>query len=188
MAKRNQKILRQEKQKNDIIVHETFLADYNSKTVDISKFKEYLKAKNKINSTLRLFYEQELHRKLKFRQCVYTRKSEDHFLNRIVDTFGKDAVMAYGDWSRSSQMKHFVPTKGVGLRKLIAKKFTTVLVNEFRTSKLCCGCHKELCHFTRLRLVSNKLQCRIDKDGKNFLEAIFLGVFVKNISEIILRA
>ena len=54
--------------------------------------------------------------------------------------------MAYGDWSRSSQMKHFVPTKGVGLRKLIANKFTTVLVNEFRTSKLCCGCHKELCH------------------------------------------
>ena len=43
-------------------------------------------------------------------------------------------------------MKHFVPTKGVGLRKLIANKFTTVLVNEFRTSKLCCGCHKELCH------------------------------------------
>ena len=146
MAKRNQKILRQEKLKNDIIVQETLLSDYNSKTVDISKFKEYLKAKNKLNSTLRPFYEQELHRKMKFRQCVYTRKSEDHFLNRIVDTFGKDAVMAYGDWSRSSQMKHFVPTKGVGLRKLIAKKFTTVLVNEFRTSKLCCGCHKELCH------------------------------------------
>ncbi len=43
-------------------------------------------------------------------------------------------------------MKHFMPTKGVGLRKLIAKRFQTVSINEFRTSKLCCRCHDELCH------------------------------------------
>ena len=78
---------------------------------------------------------------------VYARKSEDRFLNRISATFGKNAVIAYADWSRSSQMRHFVPTKGVGLRRLIAKRFTTVFVNEFRTSKLCCNCFKELQYY-----------------------------------------
>lgn len=51
-------------------------------------------------------------------------------------------------------MKHFVPTKGVGLRKLIAKRFMVFMVNEFRTSKLCSCCHKELCHL------------RVQKDDK----------------------
>ncbi|NBX51575.1 hypothetical protein EBT25_17000, partial [bacterium] len=67
-------------------------------------------------------------------------------LNKLGKTFGNDAIIAYGDWSRTTQMKHFIPTKGVGLRKLIAKKFQTVSINEFRTSKLCCKCHCELCH------------------------------------------
>ena len=57
-----------------------------------------------------------------------------------------DLCIAYGDWSRASQMKNFMPTQGVGLRKLIAKRFLTISVNEFRTSKLCCDCHKELCY------------------------------------------
>ena len=76
---------------------------------------------------------------------MYGQKSEDKFLNRMASTFGPDAVIAYGDWS-SSQMRHFVPTMGVGMRKLIAKRFCTVSVNEFRTSKLCCNCFGQLQH------------------------------------------
>ena len=52
---------------------------------------------------------------------MYGRKSEDRFLNKMSDAFGSDAVIAYGDWSRTSQMKHFMPTKGVGMRNLISK-------------------------------------------------------------------
>ena len=58
---------------------------------------------------------------MKWRQFVYGRKSEDRFLNKMSDAFGSDAVIAYGDWSRTSQMKHFMPTKGVGMRNLISK-------------------------------------------------------------------
>ena len=46
----------------------------------------------------------------------------------------------------TSQMKHFMPTKGVGMRNLISKRFSTVSVNEFRTSKLCCNCFGSLQH------------------------------------------
>ena len=146
MSKRNNRILLLEKQKNKIIEKETTLSDQNSKTVDYDKFKIYLKSKNQLNLELHSFYKKELYRKMKWRHYVYTQKSEDRLLNRIEDTFGHDAVIAYGDWSRTTQMKHFIPTKGIGLRKLIAKKFQTISINEFRTSKLCCKCHGELCH------------------------------------------
>ena len=33
---------------------------------------------------------------------VYGQKSEDKFLDRMASMFGSDAVIAYGDWSRSS--------------------------------------------------------------------------------------
>ena len=37
-----------------------------------------------------------------------------------------------------------MPTKGVGLRRIISKKFNVVLMDEFKTSKLCSCCHCEL--------------------------------------------
>merc|ERR1719231_1783917 len=83
---------------------------------------------------------------MKWRQLVYTRRSEDRFLERMRRLYGENALVAYGDWCRRSQMRHFVPTKGVGMRRLISRHFETVLINEFRTSKLCCNCAKELSH------------------------------------------
>jgi hypothetical protein len=156
LSKRNHRILLKEKQQNNIIEKETEFSEQNSKTVDYNRFKEYLTKKNKLNHELSAFYEQDLFRKMKWRQFVYTQKSEDMFLNKIADVFGHDAVIAYGDWSRTTQMKHFMPTKGVGLRKLISKRFQTVSVNEFRTSKLCCHCHHELCHLKVKQETKNK--------------------------------
>ena len=148
MAKRNNRIMNTEKVKGGVIEKETVLSEYNSKTVNYERFKLYLKAKNKLNKDLKEFYLRDLFRKMKWRQFVYARKSEDKFVDRIEKTFGKpeNVCIAYGDWSRSSQMRNFMPTQGIGLRKLISKRFLTISVNEFRTSKLCCDCHKELCY------------------------------------------
>ena len=129
-----------------MFTREAKLSEHNSKSVGVGRFKGYLLKKNKVNTELRPFYHLDLHRKLKWRRFVYGRKSEDKFLDRMASTFGSDAAIAYGDWSRSSQMRHFVPTKGVGMRKLIAKRFCTVSINEFRTSKLCCNCSGRLQH------------------------------------------
>ena len=146
MVKRNQTILLNEKKKNGIQQVEATLSQENSKSVNFERFTEYLRSKNQVNTQLRPFYHLDLHRKMKWRSFVYGQKSEDKFLNKMASTFGADAIIAYGDWSRSSQMRHFVPTKGVGMRKLIAKRFCTVSVNEFRTSKLCCNCFGQLQH------------------------------------------
>jgi len=147
MAKRNAKILYTEKLKNNIIDKETQLSTSNSKTVNYNKFKDYLIKKNKLNTELRDFYNKEIYRKMKWRQFVYTKKSEDRFLNKIEETFGNNISIAYGDWSRTTQMKHFIPTKGIGMRKLIAKRYETYAINEYRTSKLCNCCHNDLSYF-----------------------------------------
>lgn len=78
---------------------------------------------------------------MKWRQFVYLRKSEDRFLNRIETIFGSNIVLVYSDWSRKSQMKHFMSTMNVGL---IEKKYETISINKYNTSKLCCECNNRL--------------------------------------------
>ena len=53
-------------------------------------------------------------------------------------------LKGYGNWSRSTQMKHFMPTINKGLRKLINNKYDTITINECNTSKKWGGCHKDL--------------------------------------------
>ena len=76
------------------------------------------------------FYKRETWRKMKFRQYSYGKKSVDTFLNKIKETFGENILIGYGNWSRSTQMKHFMPTMNKGLRKLIHKKYDTITINE----------------------------------------------------------
>jgi hypothetical protein len=43
-------------------------------------------------------------------------------------------------------MKNFMFTMGVGLSRIMSKRFQKVSIDDFRTSKSCCLGHKELCH------------------------------------------
>jgi hypothetical protein len=155
LRKRCNKIILRNKKKNKIIEKETKLSSYNCKTVNYEHFKDYIKEKTKLNDTVRDFYEKELYRKLKWRTQIYKRKSEDKFLNNIEKTYGKkeDLLICYGNWSNDKQMKYIMPTQGVGLRRIIGKKYNVVLVNEFRTSKLCNKCNCELVNYKRLHRV-----------------------------------
>jgi hypothetical protein len=68
-----------------------------------------------------------------------------NFYNRKTNNPAQMETMGQmGDWSRTTQMKHFMPTKNKGLRKRIHKRFKTISINEFTTSKNCCECYNEL--------------------------------------------
>jgi hypothetical protein len=84
---------------------------------------------------------------MKFRQYSYGKKSIDTFLNKIKETFGDNILIGYGNWSRSTQMKHFMPTMNKGLRKQIHKKYDTITINECNTSKKCCECNNDLSYY-----------------------------------------
>ena len=143
-AKTNQRILLEERKRNGIIEKETDLSLQNSKSVDYNKFKRYLVEKDKLNKETTEFYKKDTWRKMKFRQYSYGKKSIDKFLNMIKETFGSNILIGYGNWSRSTQIKHFMPTMNKGLRKLIHKKYDTITINECNTSKKCCDCNKDL--------------------------------------------
>jgi len=143
-AKCNQRILIEEKKKNKINECEIELSFENSKSVDYEKFKSYLVEKDKLNKKVLEFYQRETWRKMKFRQYSYGKKSMDKFMNKIKETFGENILIGYGNWSRSTQMKHFMPTMNKGLRKQIHKKYDTITVNECNTSKKCCECYNNL--------------------------------------------
>jgi hypothetical protein len=167
-AKCNERILLLERKKNGIIEKETHLSLQNSKSVDYEKFKTYLVEKDKLNKETSEFYKREVWRKMKFRTYSYGKKSIDTFLNKIKETFGENILIGYGNWSRSTQMKHFMPTMNKGLRKLIHKKYDTITINECNTSKKCCDCHKDLEYYKdkegkkvfRLLKCSNCVSCQ----------------------------
>jgi hypothetical protein len=170
-AKTNQRILLEEKKRNKIVEKETILSLQNSKSVDYEKFKVYLVEKDKLNKETTEFYKQDTWRKMKFRQYSYGKKSIDTFLNKIKETFGENIIIGYGNWSRSSQMKHFMPTMNKGLRKLIHKKYDTITINECNTSKKCCDCNNDLEYYKdkegkkvfRLLVCSNCVSCENKK-------------------------
>ena len=170
-TKCNQRILLEERKRNGIIEKETHLSFQNSKSVDYEKFKMYLVEKDKLNKETIEFYKRDTWRKMKFRQYSYGKKSIDTFLNKIKETFGENILIGYGNWSRSSQMKHFMPTMNKGLRKLIHKKYDTITINECNTSKKCCDCNKDLEYYKdkegkkvfRLLVCSNCVSCENKK-------------------------
>jgi hypothetical protein len=170
-TKTNQRILLLERKRNGIIEKDTHLSFQNSKSVDYEKFKNYLIEKDKLNKETVEFYKKELWRKMKFRQYSYGKKSIDTFLNKIKETFGENIIIGYGNWSRSTQMKHFMPTMNKGLRKLIHKKYDTITINECNTSKKCCDCNKDLDYYKdkegkkvfRLLVCSNCVSCENKK-------------------------
>jgi len=170
-TKTNQRILLLERKRNGIIEKETHLSFQNSKSVDYEKFKAYLVEKNKLNKETTDFYKREVWRKMKFRQYSYGKKSIDIFLNKIKETFGENILIGYGNWSRSTQMKHFMPTMNKGLRKLIHKKYDTITINECNTSKKCCDCNNDLEYYKdkegkkvfRLLVCSNCVSCENKK-------------------------
>lgn len=145
MAKRNRRIKITQNKANKITELETNLSNYLSTTVNYDKFKEFIKVKNETNIKTRVFYEDELYRKLNWRTKIYRRKSEDKFLNNIENKFGSDCVITIGDWSqKQGSCIKGCSTMGVGLKKIVSKRFATMLLDEYNTSKKCCNCWQNI--------------------------------------------
>jgi hypothetical protein len=157
-----------------IIEYETELSHYNRKTLDITKFKEYLQVKNRINYILFGFYRKQLFRKLKFNSYINTKKNEQKMISEFKKTFGNpdEVVICIGDWEQRKQMKYKEPTLGKGMRTLFRKNnYKVYLVDEFRTSCKCSNCNGGICEkfMVRknpdkrkddLRLIHGLLRCK----------------------------
>jgi uncharacterized protein YbcI len=147
-AKIQLKLKREKVNGENIIEWETKLCIHNRKTLYITKFKQYIQEKSKINSVLLKFYETYIFRKLKLQSYRNTKRSEQRMINRFKKIFGEkeDVVVCFGDFEQKKHMKYKEPIKGKGMRTLFRKNgFETYLVDEFRTSCMCSKCETGVC-------------------------------------------
>lgn len=115
---------------------ENTLSIYNSKTCDIEKFKKYIEEKNKVNEKLFNLYENEKFRQYKWYSYINKKRTEDNMNNLIINKYGKNINLIYGDWCITKQMRNFISTPNLGIKRKLAKKFNIYNIDEYRTSCL----------------------------------------------------
>ena len=146
LKKYNKLIIKEKETKivgKTIIEYETELSKYNKKSLDLDKYKDYVKNKNKINKIIMDFYSKSLFRKLKLNGYINRKRNEQKLIKNFSNKFGdkEDVIVCFGDFEQKKHMKFKEPTKGKGMRTLFRKNgFITYLVDEFRTSCRCSSC------------------------------------------------
>jgi len=132
------KQLKKYKNKTDIEKLEKKLIDTCKKSNKIEKFKEYLKIKMEIYENIVKLYEKSKSRKYKWYSYLNRKRSEDNLMKRIKKEYGKDVSIFIGDWSNGNhQMKNFVSTPRIGLKRKLKKHFKVYNLDEYKTSKMC---------------------------------------------------
>ena len=131
-----------------IIEWETELSKRNRKSLNMSKFKEYIQKKSEVNGMLLSFYEKCIFRKLRLQSHRNTKRSEQRMMNKLKSVFGDDkqVVVCFGDFEQKRHMKLKEPTKGKGMRALLRKAgFQSYLVDEYGASRRCSKCKGGVC-------------------------------------------
>ena len=136
---------------NGISIIENNLSKYNSKTCDLKNYKLFITEKIKTNDLLYEKYEEKKFRKYKFYSFINTKRCEAKMLNLIENTYGEEIVdektgkmkkngknvkIIIGDWSIGKQMRNFISTPNVSLKRKLKERFQVFNIDEFRTSCL----------------------------------------------------
>lgn len=155
------------REKLGITEQENTLAGYNSKSCDYNTFKDYLTKKTEINPNLLEKYKEHKFRQYQWYSYIGKQRETSRLVNKIKETYGRNCKLMMGDWSPSVQMRNFVSTPMIGLKRKLRKHFEIINLDEFRTSKL--NCHtEEVCENLWL---PKKI---ITKEGKEIIKSIKL--------------
>jgi hypothetical protein len=123
----------------DNSVEATALSETTHNSNDLAEFLAYVRAKIAYVRRFGAGYRQECHRAYRWHQYVQRQRS-DTKLVRHVQAYVVDpgnTVLFYGDWSSSHQLKHYISTPCLRVRRLVVKAFPRMyLLDEFKTSKL----------------------------------------------------
>jgi hypothetical protein len=133
-----QRLIKNYKDRYGISEVENRLSKYNSKSCNYDNFKEFIKYKNKINELLFDNYNNDIFRKYKWYGYINRKKTETYIVNKIKNKFGNNVKICYGDWSIPKQMKNFISTPNISLKRKLHEYFTIYNLDEFRTSCLNC--------------------------------------------------
>ena len=131
-----QSLLKNYKDRIGITEIEEGLNKYNSKTCNIEKFQEYITAKIKANKTLVPLYQEVQFRQYKWYSYINKKRTEDNMVNKIAKKYSKNHIIIIGDWSIGKQMRNFISTPNLTLKRKLQEHFKVYNIDEFRTSCL----------------------------------------------------
>ena len=131
-----QTLLKNYRDKIGITEIEESLNNYNSKSCNIEKYQEYITAKLKANETLVPLYQDNKFRRYKWYSYINKKRAEDNIVNKIVNKYSKDHIIIIGDWSIGKQMRNFISTPNLTLKRKLQETFKVYNIDEFRTSCL----------------------------------------------------
>ena len=150
-------LLKNHKDRIGITEIEEGLNKYNSKTCNIEKFQEYVIAKIKANEKLIPLYQELKFRQYKWYSYINKKRTEDNIVNKIANKYSKDHIIIIGDWSIGKQMRNFISTTNLTLKRKLREHFRVYNIDEFRTS---CLSYKteEVCENLLLRFKNDPKQ------------------------------
>jgi len=131
-----QRLIKNLKDNLGITEIENILSNYNSKTCNLNKFNEYIEEKNKINNTLFKSYENEKFRQYKWYGYINRKRCNDNMLNSIEKKYGSETTIIYGDWCIKKQMRNFISTPNISVKRKLKERFKVYNIDEYRTSCL----------------------------------------------------
>lgn len=140
-----QRLLKNYKDKIHITEIENKLSNFNSKSCSIFTFKEYISNKNVINQALFIKYYQPKFRQYRWYLFINKERAESQLLDTIEKEFGikdpdtgklKKLNIVMGDWSIGKQMRNFISTPNITLKRKLTERFNVYNIDEYNTSKL----------------------------------------------------
>jgi len=131
-----QNILKKYRDDLEITSKEKELSSYNSKSCNINKYREFITKKINTNEVLYKLYQNNKFRQYKWYAFINKKRTEDNMLNKIEKTYTKDSIIIIGDWSIGKQMKNFISTPNLSLKRKLQERFKVYDIDEYRTSCL----------------------------------------------------
>ena len=131
-----QNILKKYRDELDITSKENELSLYNSKSCNITKYNDYITKKLNTNEMLYKLYQNTKFRQYKWYAFINKKRTEDNMLNKIEKVYNKDSIIIIGDWSIGKQMKNFISTPNLSLKRKLQERFKVYNIDEYRTSCL----------------------------------------------------
>ena len=112
-------------------------------TSAIATYKVYLEYVLRHITTLLEFYGRVRWRRLRWKSYIGKQKAYNEVTNRIT-AGNSDTIVAFGSAGFSSTSRGHAPAPVKGLYHELKKRCRVIKVDEFRTSKICFKCDREL--------------------------------------------
>ena len=112
------------------------LTNYNRKTLDMKQFMNYSKIKFRLRNFI--INEEKYNnylKKLKWFSYINKQKHEDNLINKLKNTYGKNAIFVLGDWCNKGKLS-FISTPNLGIKRKLKEHFKVYHIDEFKTSKM----------------------------------------------------